>query len=43
MPYNLYPFLHLLPSGLVFIFASDSYILFNSTTNAVSHALTSTI
>lgn len=34
LPYNLYPFVHLLPNGLVFIFAADQYILWNTKTNA---------
>ncbi|RUS16378.1 glyoxal oxidase N-terminus-domain-containing protein [Endogone sp. FLAS-F59071] len=32
MPYNLYPFVHLLPSGHLFIFASRSSIIFDPVT-----------
>lgn len=33
LPFNLYPFVHLLPSGLVFIFAQSSWTLLNPSTN----------
>lgn len=33
LPYNLFPFCHLLPSGLLFIFSGNQYILYNTLTN----------
>lgn len=35
LPYNLYPFVHLLPSGRVFIFAGDSWVLWDTGANKV--------
>ncbi|CAI7800254.1 unnamed protein product [Closterium sp. NIES-53] len=39
LPYNLYPFVHLLPSGHLFIFAGQRAILLNYTTNTVYRTL----
>ncbi|GJP84940.1 hypothetical protein CLOP_g14986 [Closterium sp. NIES-67] len=39
LPYNLYPFVHLLPSGHLFIFAGQQAILLNYTTNSVYRTL----
>ncbi|CAI5514210.1 unnamed protein product [Closterium sp. Naga37s-1] len=39
LPYNLYPFVHLLPSGHLFIFAGQRAILLNYTTNTVFRTL----
>ncbi|CAI5458076.1 unnamed protein product [Closterium sp. Yama58-4] len=39
LPYNLYPFVHLLPSGHLFIFAGQQAILLNYTTNTVYRTL----
>jgi len=34
LPYNLFPFVHLLPSGKVFMFAGDNWILWDTLANA---------
>ena len=36
VPFNLYPFVHVLPSGLVFIFAGQLSVLLDYTVNRVS-------
>ena len=35
LPFNLYPFVHVLPSGLVFIFAGQLSVLLDYTVNRV--------